>query len=71
MRLYFITQLHLTFVLILMLNFSAGSEYVTAESVRVASRMRNNEQYSDLIILNSRNSAYIQASELLGLLNCL
>ena len=43
MRLYFITQLHLTLVLILMLN-SAGSEYVKAESVRVASRVRNNRR---------------------------
>jgi len=27
-----------------MLDFSAGSEYVTAENVRVAYRMRNNER---------------------------
>ena len=44
MRLYVITQLHLTIVLILMLNFSTGSEYITAESVRGVSRMRNNER---------------------------
>ena len=36
--------LHLKFLLILMRVFSAGSEYVTVESVRVSSRMRNNER---------------------------